>query len=404
MKRSYRTQPHLAKSASEELVSYLEELCRRRISEVFQAVLEAEVDEILERRRYERRGGAGDGYRDGHDRPRTITSNRGSFDIARPRVRGVAFESTALPKHKRRLENVDKSLAELWIDGLATRDFEGTLRAFLGAEAPLSAATITRTNRRLLAELEAWNTRRLDDLDLIFSWADGMHLGTGPDDERRVFLVVVGGDRLGNKHLLALREAMSESEAGWEELFADLAARGLRAPQLLVADGACGLWAAAQKAWPAAAQQRCWIHKMRNVEDKLPEKQRAAAHKAMSEIMYAESEPEARHKLDRLAKSYERNYPKAAACLRADRERMFAFHRFPPATWIHLRTTNPIESLFSPIRRRTDAMNRLRTGRFATAVLYALTCKLAKSWRRLHGYRDLIDIAPERPLALKRAA
>jgi putative transposase len=404
VKRSYRTQTPVANPDPADLALHLEELCRQRLSELLQAVLEAEVDEALERLRYERRApDAKVGYRDGHDRARVITSNRGPINVQRPRVRGAAFSSVILPKHRRRLQNVDASLTALWLDGLATRDFEGTLRAFLGADAPLSAATITRTNKQLLADFAAWNVRRLDDLDLIFSWADGVYLGAGPDDERRVFLVVLGADRKGDKHLLALREAMSESEAAWTDLFEDLARRGLRAPQLLVADGACGLWAAADKAWPKVSQQRCWLHKMRNVEEKLPKKRQRDAHVAMAAIMHAETEAEARRKLESLAKSYERSYPKAAACLRDDRSRLFAYYRFPHATWIHLRTTNPIESIFAPIRHRTDAMKRLRTAEFATAVTHALIIKLSPTWRRLRGYRDLLDF-PYEPVALKRAA
>jgi transposase-like protein len=382
----------------------LEEMCRAKLSELFQAVLEAEVDAALERLRYERQSSdTKPGYRDGHDRPRSIASNRGPITIRRPRVRDARFGSEALPRHRRRLRSVDRSITELWLDGLATRDFEGTLRAFLGADAPLSAATISRTNKQLLVDFTAWNERRLDDLDLVFTWADGVYLGAGPDDERRVFLVVLGGDRLGHKHLVALRESISESEAGWSELFGDLAARGLRAPHLLVADGAAGLWAAAEKAWPRVAQQRCWLHKMRNVEEKLPENQRSSAHAAMSEIMHADLEPQARRKLEALAKSYERKYPKAAACLRDDRDRLFAYYRFPHETWIHLRTTNAIESIFAPIRTRTDAMKRLRTAEFATAVTHALITKLTPSWRRLRGYRELLDLRKE-PLALKNAA
>jgi putative transposase len=404
VRRSYRTQAPVAKPSAADLQLHLEEICRLKISEVFQAVLEAEVDEALERLRYERRAVESKaGHRDGHDRPRTIASNRGSIDVQRPRIRGAAFSSVVLPKHRRRLQNVDASLTELWLDGLATRDFEGTLRVFLGAEAPLSAATIARTNKQLLANLATWNARRLDDLELIFTWADGVYLGAGPDDERRVFLVVLGADRTGQKHLLAIRESMSESEAGWTDLFADLAQRGLRAPQLLVADGACGLWAAADKAWPKVSQQRCWIHKMRNVEEKLPKKHQRKAHVAMTAIMYAESEAEGRRKLESLAKSYDRPYPKAAACLRNDRDCLFAYYRFPHATWIHLRTTNPVESIFAPIRTRTDALKRLRTAEFATAVTLALITKLQPTWRRLRGYRDLIDF-PIRPVALKRAA
>jgi putative transposase len=404
VKRSYQTQPRVVTPNAEEMPLLLEEVCRRKLSELFQAVLEAEVDAALERLRYERQSSATKaGYRDGHDRVRTIASNRGAIEVRRPRVRGTSFQSEVLPKHRRRLQSVDRSVTDLWLDGLATRDFEGTLRAFLGAEAPLSAATVTRTNRRLLAEYTTWNERRLEDLDLVFTWADGVYLGAGPDDERRVFLAVMGADRLGIKHLVALRESISESEAGWRDLFVDLAERGLRAPQLLVADGAAGLWTAAEKAWPGVSQQRCWLHKTRNVEEKLPEKHRPNAHAAMSAIMHAELESEARRKLEALAKSYDRRYPKAAACLRDDRDRLFAYYRFPHETWVHLRTTNVIESIFAPIRTRTDAMKRLRTAEFATAVTYALITKLTPTWRRLRGYRELLDL-PREPVALTRAA
>jgi putative transposase len=228
VKRSYQTQPRVVTPNAEEMPLLLEEVCRRKLGELFQAVLEAEVDAALERLRYERQSPETKaGYRDGHDRGRTIASNRGPIEVRRPRVRGASFQSEVLPKHRRRLQSVDRSVTDLWLDGLATRDFEGTLRAFLGAEAPLSAATITRTNRRLLADYAAWNERRLEDLDLVFTWADGVYLGAGPDDERRVFLAVMGADRLGIKHLVALRESISESEAGWRDLFTDLAQRGL---------------------------------------------------------------------------------------------------------------------------------------------------------------------------------
>lgn len=404
MKPSYLKIAPAAKFDPTDFSERLERLCHAKLSQLLQAVLEAEVDEALERVRYRRRSaGEPAGYRDGHDRPRTIATNRGPVTIERPRVRGRRFESAALPKHRRKLEIVDRSITELWLDGLATRDFEGTLRAFLGADAPLSAATIARTNQRLCAELDAWNARRLDDLELVFVWADGVYLGAGPDDERRAFLVVLGADRRGEKHLVALREAMSESEGAWKELFADLHDRGLRAPVLLIADGANGLWAAAQKAWPGIAEQRCWAHKIRNVEDKLPVKVRPDARKALHEVMYAEHEPEARRKLQQLAKGYERSYPAAAKCLRDDVDRMFAYYRFPHECWTHLRTTNPIESIFSPIRNRTDAMKRLRTTRFASAVVLALITKLSRNWRKLRGYRDLYEIGAK-PVAAKRAA
>lgn len=403
MKPSYLKIAPAAKFDAAVFAEALERYAHAKLSELLQAMLEAEVDEALERVRYRRRQpDEPAGYRDGHDRVRSISTTRGPVTIKRPRVRGMAFESAALPKHRRKLADVDHSVTELWLDGLATRDFEGTLRAFLGADAPLSAATIARTNQRLCADLDTWNERRLDELELVFAWADGIYLGAGPDDQRRVFLVILGADRRGEKHLVALRDALSESEAGWEDLFADLHKRGLRAPALLIADGANGLWAAAQKAWPGVAEQRCWLHKIRNIEEKLPVKARPAVRKVLSEIMHAEHEAEARRKLNQLAKSYERAHPDAARCMRNDVDRLFAYYAFPHACWTHLRTTNPIESIFSPIRNRTDAMKRLRTTKFATAVVLALVGKLARNWRKLHGYRDLYDIAP--PVAHKQAA
>ncbi len=395
MRKSYTKSGPVAKPNHAELRLMIEEVCRGKIGELLQAMLEAEVDEALERVRYERRSQTQSqkaGYRDGHDRPRTITSNRGPIEVRRPRVRGTPFSSSLLPSHKRRLRDVDASLTDLWLDGLATRDFEGTLRAFLGQDAPLSAATITRVNKQLAGEFDAWKTRRLDDVELIFAWVDGVYLGAGPDDERRVFLAVMGGDRAGQKHLIALQEAMSESAGAWEELFVDLKDRGLRAPHLIVADGAEGMWSAVTKAWPVTGQQRCWLHKIRNVEEKVPKEHQAAVRAALTEAMHAETAPLARTKIEKLAKSYERRYPKAAACIRADSERLLAYYRFPPATWIHLRTTNVIESIFAPIRHRTDAMKRLRTAEFATAVTFALIQKLSKTWRRLRGYRDLLDL------------
>jgi putative transposase len=404
VRESYTKSPSAAKLGPAEMGQNLEEHCRTMLGKLFQAVLEAEVDEALERVRYERldRSG-GRGYRDGFDRSRMLTSNRGPIDVRRPRVRGTPFSSTVLPRHKRRLHDVDESITQLWLDGLSTRSFEGTLRAFLGADAPLSAATIARANKQLLADFAAWKERRLDDLQLAFVWADGVYLGAGPDDQRRVFLTVLGADCDGKKHLVALHEAMAESAAHWNEIFADLAERGLRAPALLIADGANGLWSAANKAWPQTTQQRCWVHKIRNVEEKLPKEHAVAVRSALGAIMHAETEPLARKKLEELAKSYERRYPKAAACMRDDRDRLFGYYRFPESTWVHIRTTNPIESIFAPIRSRTDAMKRLRTAEFAAAVTFALVQRLSKKWRRLRGSTALREMLAN-PLVKRTAA
>jgi len=405
VKSAYPKVRRLAKPDAAQFQRHLEALCYAKAGELLQAYLDAEVDELLDRLRYERRAaGEPAGHRDGYDRERKIWSNRGPISVRRPRVRGVEHKSAVLQPFRRRLDNVDDTLNEAWVRGLSQRDCEPTLRALLGADAPLSASTVARVNARLHEEYLAWKRRRLDDVEWLYVWADGIHLGTGPDDERRVFLVVIGADRTGDKHLLALEEALSESEQSWLELFEDLQGRGMNTPALLVGDGAHGLWAAAGKIFVGTAQQRCWKHKIENVMNKLPEKHQADAREALREIMSAESEVQARRGLEALAKRHERNYPKVAACLRDDVDRMFAYYRFPVENHKNLRTTNPIESIFSSVRLRTDAAKRLRTIKGATSMLHAVIQRLSKRWRKIDGYNKLAMIKLPQPLAKRKVA
>ena len=388
MKKVYPEPTPLAKPVR-DFTGELDELCRAKISELVQSYLEAEVDELLGRIRYKRREGERPGSRDGHDPERTIASTIGPIAIRRPRVRGVKHESALVPKYRRRLPSVDATIHKLWIEGLAHRDFEPTLRGLLGSDAPLSASTIARVNAEFGAEFAAWKSRRLEHEQFVYLWVDGIHLGAGPQDERRVLLVAIGADVNGVKHLVALDEAMTESELSWTAVFEDLKARGMREPSLLIADGANGLWAAATKSLPSTKQQRCWLHKVRNVLDKVPEKHQKRVHADLREIVNAGSEGEARDKIEALAQSLQREYPKAAVCMRDDVDRMVAFYRFPKASWKSLRTTNPIESIFASVRLRTDAAKRLRTGTSATYLVFKLIQRLATSWRRINGYTTI---------------
>ncbi len=404
MKRSYPTTDPAAKSFERDFGAELDQLCRAKISELVQAYLCFEVDELLARRRYERSSdGSAKAYRNGFDDPRTITTSAGPIKIRRPRVIGVKHESAVLPKYVRRLPSVDRTLHQLWIEGLADRDFERSLRGLLGESAPLSASTIARTNAKFIDEYTTWCKRSLAGHDFVYVWADGIHLGAGPDDERRVLLVLIAADADGIKHFLALEEAMSESEQSWADLLEKLKERGLRPPQLLVADGANGLWAAATKAFPDTAQQRCWIHKNRNILDKVPETKRETVHAELSEAMHAATEAIARRRMESLARSLQLDYPKAATCVRDDLDRQLAFYRFPQANWKSLRTTNPIESIFASVRLRTDAAKRMRTGASATYLLYALITRLSANWRRIDGHREIRNLL-RRNLDSKKAA
>jgi len=404
VKTPYPKVRRLAKLDGAEFQRDLERLCYENAQRLLQAYLDAEVDELLERARYQRRDpDQPAAHRDGYDRERHVFSNRGPIALRRPRVRGAKHESAVLPKFRRRLENVDATLNEGWLRGLSQRDCEPTLRALLGAKAPLSASTIARVNQRLHDEYVAWKREPLAE-EMLYLWADGIHLGSGPDDERRVFLVVIGADRSGTKHLLALEDALAESEQSWLDLFAALQQRGLKAPALFIADGAHGLWAAVGKLFAGTGQQRCWKHKIENALDKLPKKHHQDALTALREIMYEEREAVARRKLEALAKSYDRSYPKAAACLRDDVDRMFAYYPFPAANHKNLRTTNPIESIFASVRLRTDAAKRLRTIKTATFLLFALIQRLAKRWRKIDGYDELTTVTLPTAVAKRKAA
>lgn len=397
MKRVYLQSVPSAKSPAHNFLEELDVVCRQKVSEVVQAYLEAEVDELLQRARYERAEGRSVGYRDGHDPARTITTGAGAISIERPRVRGIKHKSAIIPPYRRRLPSVDKTMHRLWVEGLAHRDFEPALRALLGESAPLSPSTISRVNMEFHAEFAEWKKRRLEHEQYAYLWVDGIHLGAGPADERRVLLVVLGVDADGIKHLVALEDAMSESELSWAELFKDLKNRGMREPQLIIGDGANGLWAAAGKEFPSAQQQRCWLHKIRNVLDKVPKKLQASVHADLSKLMYADSEHDTRTGAEELARTLQRDYPKAAACIRDDMDRMVSYFRFPQGTWTNIRTTNAIESIFAPVRLRTDATKRLRSGESATYLVYALIMRYSKNWRRLNGYREIA-------LAIREAA
>jgi putative transposase len=388
VKTSYPKVVHLANSPADRLAE-LESMCRLKVGEVLQAYLEAEADDLVCRRRYERVGDGPTIYRNGHDPERPIITSAGSIPIRRPRLRGMPYESAILPKHKRRLPSLDRAFHRLWIEGLSQRDFEPALRALLGADAPLSASTIARVNTQFRAEFDVWKSRRLDHEQYAYIWADGVHLGAGPGDERRVILVVIGADPQGKKHLVALDEAMSESELSWRELLTELRARGLRMPQLAVADGANGFWAALTAIYPETKQQRCWVHKIRNVLDKIPEKLKPEVHRELREICQASSRAEAVSKIDSLARSLSKDYPKAAACVRDDVDRMLTYFAFPRASWKSLRTTNPIESNFASVKLRTNVAKRLRTGESALYLVFKLLERQSMTWRRINGYQTI---------------
>ena len=368
----------------------IEALVRRGAKVMLQAALEQEVTQYLERARHQRSEHETElrGYRNGSSKERKITIGSGTIKIKTPRVSDVPmdqaqFESQIVKPYQRRSKSLAMVFPKLFIEGLATRDFEPALRCLMGAEAALSPSTISRLNAGFKAEYEDWTRRSLSSVPVVYVWVDGIYIKAGIADERACLLVVLGADVTGKKHLLALEEGFRESKESWSGVLRNLKGRGLNEPALAIGDGALGFWAAADEVWRQTPQQRCWLHKMRNVLDKLPQRERAEAVKSLRAIYLSKTREEAKPKVIALAKSWRGLYDKAAECLMDDLDRMFAYYDYPAEHHKHLRTTNPIESIFASVRLRTGAMKRLRSARSAVYLIFQLVKRAEKSLQRL---------------------
>src|SRR6266849_4680132 len=311
----------------------LEEFARSRIQSWLQDVLEEEVTELLGRGKSERRAvvDAPAGYRNGHGKTRRLSMKAGTIEMKRTRVRGLEqrFESRLLALFVRRTEAVSELLPQLYLHGLAQGDFELALRGLLGAGAPLSASSIERLRAKWQLEFEAWRSRRLDNLEVVYAWADGLYVKAGREDSKAALLVIVGALRDGRKVVLAIESGQRESKESWARVLRDLFARGLRPWQATVADGHLGISSALGELFPDAPEQRCWNQRLTNVIDHLPKKEWTAAKALLRKIPYASSRAECERLRDQFAARYRQLCPKAVETLSRDWERMVTFYRFP---------------------------------------------------------------------------
>ncbi len=368
----------------------IEALVRRGAQVMLEAALEQEVQQYLERARHQRSNQEAEfrGYRNGTAKERKITIGSGTIKIKAPRVSDLPpgqeeFSSQIVRPYQRRSKTLEQVFPKLFIEGLATRDFEPALRCLMGAEAALSPSTISRLNAGFKAKYEDWTKSSLSSLPVVYVWVDGIYIKAGIADERACLLVVMGADVSGKKHLLAMEEGFRESKESWRGVLRNLKARGMNEPALAIGDGALGFWAAAAEVWSLTKQQRCWVHKMRNVLDKLPHKERAEGAKSLRAIYLSQTREEAKSKLLALAKSWRGMYDRAAECLLDDLDRMMSYFDFPAEHHKHLRTTNPIESVFASVRLRTGAMKRLRSARSAVYLIFQIVKRQEKSLQRL---------------------
>jgi transposase-like protein len=366
----------------------LETWARSQIQTWVQDLLEAEVTELLGRGKSQRRPvvDAPRGSRNGYGKPRRLTLSVGTIAVRRPRVRGLEerFQSQLLPLFVRRTREVSALLPELYLHGLAQGDLALALRGLLGEGAPLSASTVARLTAKWQGAYEAWSRRRVDDLEVVYLWVDGVYVKAGLEKDKAAILVVLAGLSDGRKVLLAVASGPRESTEAWGALLRDLRGRGLRAPRLTIGDGHLGIWSALRAVYPETAEQRCWNHRILNVLDTLPTRVQPQAKDLLAAIAYAETRDEAeRQKAAFQRWAAQRGHDDAARRLDRDWDRFVTFYQFPKEHWPHLRTSNPVESPFAALRLRTHAAKRFKKVGHATAIIWKMLLVAERRFRRL---------------------
>ena len=375
----------------------LTELLRAGAQQLIHQAVEAELAELLTRYalRTDAQGRAAV-VRNGYQPERRVVTGLGPVSVRVPKVRsrdgdGVVFHSRLVPPYVRRSRTLDAALPWLYLKGISSGQMQEALEVLVGPEAKgLSASVVSRLKRQWQAEYEGWRRRRLDEERWVYCWADGVYSGLRAERQRLCMLVVIGLNDRGEKHLLALEDGVRESTQSWREVLLDLKARGLQeAPKVAVGDGALGFWSALEEVFPAARQQRCWVHKSANVLNYLPKSVQAKAKAALHEIWMAPTRALAERAFDRFTGAYQLKYPKAAHCLAKDREALLTFYDFPAEHWAHLRTSNPVESTFATIRHRTERSKGCVTRDTMLAFAYKLTMCAERRWQRVRGFHQV---------------
>ena len=367
---------------------HLEDWLRGQVQGMVQYMLEEGVTEFLGRLKSARRSDADNdsGYRNGYAPARKLTLSSGTIRVRRPRVRDTEerFVSRLLPLFVSRTARVSELIPELYLHGLSEGDFDLALRGLLGDDAPLSASTVSRLKERWNVELAEWRGRRLDELEVVYVWVDGVYVKAGFEREKSAVLVAIGALSDGSKVVLSAEPGYRESTQSWSEVLRDLRDRGMGCPQLVVGDGHLGIWGALRNVYPEASEQRCWNHKIINVLDRLPKRQHDQAKLMLRNIPYAESRSEAERMRDMFVRwSRQHSYEAAAESLERDWDRMVTFYAFPKEHWRHIRTTNPVESPFAALRLRTDAAKRYKRVDRAIAVIWKMLMVAEGRFRRL---------------------
>src|SRR3954463_9216225 len=338
--------------------------------------------------------------RHGHGPYRAIQNGVGPVGVRRAKVRDrgevgaeekIRFTSSILPKWARRTRSLDALLPVLYLRGVSTGDFQEALAALLGRDAPnLSPAVIARLTASWADEYARWQARDLSARHYVYVWADGVYLQARMEDQAECMLVLIGATPEGRKELVGFQVGVRESAQSWRELLVDVKRRGLVvAPEIAVGDGALGFWKALDEVYPGARHQRCWVHKTANVLNKVPKSVQRTMKADLREIHSAPTRAKAEVAMEVFAEQYGAKYARAVECLTKDRDALLAFYAMPAEHWDHLRTTNPIESVFATVRHRTVRTKGALSPTTAKLMVFKLVMSAAKTWRRLKGENQL---------------
>ena len=380
----------------------LSEILRAGAQRLLTQAIEDEVTDWIESRsNLTNEAGHRQVVRNGRLPRRAILTGLGPMEVEQPRVldrrpkdEAEFFSSQVLPPYLRKTKSLEELIPWLYLKGISTGDFSEALAALVGPQAKgLSASTVVRLKSIWEEEFQEWNQRSLEGKQYVYVWADGVHFNIRLEEDRQCILVLMGATAEGHKELIAVVDGYRESEQSWKSLLLDAKARGLvLAPKLATGDGALGFWKALPQVYPTTREQRCWVHKTVNVLDKLPKRLHAEAKDKLHAIWMAPTKADADKAFDLFVATYEAKYPKATECLSKDRDVLLTFYDFPAEHWIHLRTTNPIESTFATVRLRHRRTKGNGSRLACLTMVFKLMQSAQKRWRLLNGSNLLPDV------------
>lgn len=383
------------KSPSEDVLG---ELLKQGARDLLAKAIGVEITQMLEGYESLTVEGKQAVVRNGYLPERTIQTGLGDIPVKVPKVRdrsgqGIKFNSKLVPPYLKRTKNLEEFIPWLYLKGISTGDMQPALEALLGeGAAGLSANSVSRLKKGWEQDYDQWRKRDLSNRRFVYIWADGIYCNVRMDD-RLCLLVIVGSDDTGRKEVLAVVDGYRESEASWTEVIEQLESQGLKiSPDLAIGDGALGFWKAVTKKWSTTKQQRCWVHKTANVLNKVPKAIQAKMKEALHDIWMAETRQAAYKAFDSCVKRFEDKYPGAMKCLVKDKESMLAFYDFPAKHWQHIRTSNPIESVFATVRLRTTRTKSCGSRKTTLSMAWKLMTTAQIKWRRLRGYKQLADV------------